>query len=39
MKTYRVIVNGWDCGEVELTTAEVIALQGDTSIRVEEVQG
>ena len=38
MKTYRVIVDGFEVGTVELTRDEVKALLSDGSIKVEEVQ-
>ena len=38
MKSYRVIVDGYEVGIVELTREEVKALSSDTGIQVKEVE-
>lgn len=38
MKTYKVIVDGYEVGTVELTREEVRALQADGDIQIKEVK-
>lgn len=37
MKTYQIIVDGYNVGTVELTPEEVKALMSDQGIRIKEV--